>query len=50
MIRDYIAIAQKYISDVISGKVPACSFVKKACKRQKEDLKRKKWLYHCDKE
>ena len=50
MTRDYIAIAQKYISDVISGKVPACSFVKKACKRQKEDLKRKKWLYHFDKE
>jgi phage terminase large subunit-like protein len=39
-IRDYEAIAQQYISDVLSGKTPACKFVKQACQRQLNDLKR----------
>ena len=44
--RDYIAIANQYIEDVLSGKTPACVYVKQACKRQKDDLKRKKFQYH----
>ena len=46
--RDYIAIANQYIEDVLSGKVPACVYVKQACKRQKDDLKRKNFQYHFD--
>jgi phage terminase large subunit-like protein len=46
--RDYIAIANQYIEDVLSGKTPACVYVKQACKRQKDDLKRKNFQYHFD--
>lgn len=46
--RDYIAIANKYIEDVLTGVVPACSYVKQACKRQRDDLKRKRFPYHFD--
>lgn len=37
--RDYVAIANQYIDDVLSGKIPACHWVKQACTRQKNDLK-----------
>lgn len=40
MTRDYCAIAQSYAKDVVAGRVPAGRFVKAACKRQIEDLKR----------
>ncbi len=46
--RDYIAIANKYIEDVLTGVVPACVYVKQACKRQRDDLKRKRFPYHFD--
>lgn len=36
--RDYIGIAYQYIEDVLSGAIPACHWVKKACQRQKRDL------------
>lgn len=36
--RDYIGIANQYIEDVLSGDIPACHWVKKACQRQKRDL------------
>lgn len=36
--RDYIGIANQYIEDVLSGAIPACHWVKKACQRQKRDL------------
>lgn len=36
--RDYIGIANQYIEDVLSGDIPACHWVKKACQRQKQDL------------
>lgn len=48
MNRDYIAIANKYIADVLSGKQPACIYVKQACLRQKNDLKRKNFPYRFD--
>lgn len=45
--RDYLAIAKKYARDVSIGKILACKWVKLACQRQTEDLKKygKKGLY-----
>ncbi|WP_109073496.1 MULTISPECIES: terminase TerL endonuclease subunit [unclassified Azospirillum] len=51
--RDYIAIANGYIADVVSGKIPACKWVIAACERQKRDLARqgdKAWPYRFDEE
>lgn len=36
----HVALATKYARDVISGAVPACRFVKAACKRQLRDLEK----------
>lgn len=38
---NYVGQANKYINDVLTGKIVACKFVKQACKRQRNDLKRK---------
>lgn len=46
--RDYIKLANGYIKDVLSGKIPACQYVKKACERHQEDLKKSKWKYRFD--
>jgi phage terminase large subunit-like protein len=35
---EYLAIAAKYVDDVLSGRVPACKWVKAACQRQRDDL------------
>lgn len=50
--RDYLAIAKKYARDVSTGKVFACKWVKLACKRQTEDLKKyaRSGLYEWSKE
>lgn len=40
--RDYVAIGLKYAQDVIKGKEIACKYVKQACKRHIDDLKRSK--------
>lgn len=48
MSKDYISVANKYIDDVLSGKIVVCQYVKQACKRQLNDLKRKNWLYSFD--
>lgn len=48
--RDYVAIALRYIDDVLSGTQPACKWVHLACKRQLKDLKRKGWQYRFDHE
>lgn len=37
---DHCAKAKKYEEDVLSGKIPACIYVKQAIRRQREDLKR----------
>lgn len=37
---DHCAKARKYEEDVLSGKIPACIFVKQAIRRQRDDLKR----------
>ncbi len=38
--RDFLAIARDYRASVATGKVKACKWVKLACKRQDDDLKR----------
>ena len=38
--KNYVAEANSYINKVLSGDIPACMYVKMACKRQKEDLKK----------
>lgn len=40
--------AHQYALDVLSGKIPACKWVKLACQRQIDDLKRKDWEYRFD--
>jgi phage terminase large subunit-like protein len=38
--KNYVAIAKRYAEGVVSGKIIACEWVKKACQRQIGDLKR----------
>jgi phage terminase large subunit-like protein len=40
--KDYVAIAARYAGDVVSGKIPACQWTIKACRRQLDDLERAK--------
>jgi len=46
--RDYVAIANGYIDDVLSGEVPACNWVRLACERQRRDLERTDWRWRFD--
>jgi phage terminase large subunit-like protein len=46
-VTDYVAKANQYIDDVLSGKVIACKWTKLACERQRKDLA-KTWEYHFD--
>lgn len=39
---DYVAKSNQYISDVLSGVIPASKWTKLACERQKKDLERSK--------
>lgn len=48
--RDYIAIANQYIENVLNGNVPACEFVKLACQRQRDDLALENFKYRFDEE
>jgi len=52
MPRNYVAIATKYAKQVVSGKIDACLYVKQACQRQLDDLKKEKkaWKYSFDHE
>lgn len=50
--QDYCRKAARYIERVLSGKIPACRFVKLACERQQADLARAKggrWKFIFDK-
>lgn len=40
--RDYCKVGERYARDVVSGKAPACKWVRLACQRQLDDLKRPK--------
>jgi phage terminase large subunit-like protein len=42
--KDYIALANQYIADVLEGRVPTCKWTRLACQRQKDDLA-KDWEY-----
>jgi phage terminase large subunit-like protein len=46
--RNYQEIADKYIDDVLSGKLLTCKWVKLACQRQKDDLTRPDFPYTYD--
>jgi phage terminase large subunit-like protein len=46
--RDYVAIGTQYARDVVAGTIPACKWVRLACQRQLDDLKRKGWTYRFD--
>lgn len=48
---NYVAKANWYINQVLSGDVPACMYVRQACARQKSDLERsarEDWPYRFD--
>ena len=47
--KDHCKIAAAYCRDVLSGKIAACQWVRLACRRQVDDLKRKDWIYRFDK-
>jgi len=38
--RDYVALAQQYVQDVLTGRVVACEWVRLACERQVRDVRR----------
>lgn len=38
--RDYIAMAEQYVDDVLSGRRPACKWERLACQRHRRDLER----------
>ena len=40
--KDYLAIAEGYAADVMSGRMPACQWAVKACRRQFDDLEKAK--------
>ena len=47
----HVAAAERYVGDVLSGVVPACKWVRLACKRHRDDLKaskRKDYPYRFD--
>jgi phage terminase large subunit-like protein len=39
----HVLAAERYVSGVISGKIPACKWVKLACKRHQRDIERSKF-------
>lgn len=40
--KNYIAIAERYVKDMVSGKIPACQWTVKACRRQMDDVEKSK--------
>lgn len=48
----HLAKANRYIDDVVAGRIPACKYVRQACQRQRDDLQRFKddQLYYFDEE
>jgi phage terminase large subunit-like protein len=47
--RDYAGIAEKWARDVVAGRVVACKWVKLACRRHLNDLKRpRRWGFYYD--
>lgn len=46
--RDFVDVANFYAEDVVSGAIVACKWVKLACQRHLDDLKRNDWPYVFD--
>jgi phage terminase large subunit-like protein len=46
--KNYPRMAKRYAAGVVSGAIPACEWVKKACRRQLADLERKGFEYRFD--
>jgi phage terminase large subunit-like protein len=46
--RDYAAIAARYAADVIEGRVVAGKWVRLACQRHRDDLKKRGWGFYFD--
>src|SRR6267143_348072 len=46
----HVAKGLRYAQDVVAGKIPACKYVKQACQRQLDDLKKyaKHAVYYFD--
>ena len=47
--RDYVAIGRRYAEQVVAGEIAACEWVRLACQRQLDDLKRE-WEWDWDPE
>ena len=47
---NHVAVAEKYVKDVLSGKISTCKWTRLACKRHINDLKKSKtkWRYKFD--
>lgn len=45
---EFVAAAERYREQVLSGAQPACDWVKRACERQAADLKRTDWQWVFD--
>lgn len=41
-ITSHVERSQQYVADVLSGKIPACKWVRAACQRQHDDLQKQK--------
>lgn len=52
MAYQHVTAANRYARDVVSGRIPACKWVKLACQRHLDDLKKKgaNWPYKFDKD
>ena len=51
--KDYVGIARRYAQDVVSGKIAACKWTVRACRRQLDDLEKAKsreWPYEFDRD
>ncbi len=46
--KDFVGIALKYCDDVLSGAIPACHWVRRACQRQLDDLNNADFPYRFD--
>lgn len=49
----YTAQADRYVADVISGAIPTCEWVRRACVRHRDDMERSRtsrWAYRFDRE
>lgn len=44
----HVLLANQYIDDVLSGRIPACKWVRLSCERQKKDLARNGWRWKFD--